>query len=73
MIKAGTSSSDAECGKKSSNVTAIVVGVLAVFLLSLAVTALLVYFLYCKNKMHSAKGEDNGFLLIYSFILSAQS
>ena len=47
LIKAGTSSSDAECREKSSSVTAIVVGVLAVFL-SLAVIALGVRLLYCK-------------------------
>ena len=68
LIKAGNSSSDAECGKKSSSVTAVVVCVLAVFLLP--VTALLVCSHYCKIKMYSTKGEDNGFplnVLIYSF------
>ncbi|XP_072222527.1 tumor necrosis factor receptor superfamily member 14-like isoform X1 [Leuresthes tenuis] len=49
LIKAGNSSSDAECGEKSSNVTA-TVGVLAVFLLLLVIT-LCICLCFCKKKI----------------------
>ncbi|XP_035998081.1 tumor necrosis factor receptor superfamily member 14-like [Fundulus heteroclitus] len=41
LIKAGTTSADAECGEKSSNITGIVIGVLVVFLVAAAIVFVL--------------------------------
>jgi len=68
LIKAGNSSSDEECGEKSSNVTAVVVGVLAGVFLILLIT-LCIGLCYCKKKIQFKRGVK-GVRTIETFLLN---
>uniref|UniRef100_A0A3P8TGA7 TNFR-Cys domain-containing protein n=1 Tax=Amphiprion percula TaxID=161767 RepID=A0A3P8TGA7_AMPPE len=60
LIKAGTASTDAECGEKSSNVTVAVIIICVLLLVFLLISAGLVYWFYFrKKKMFFRPGEDD--------------
>uniref|UniRef100_A0A3B4YVH6 TNFR-Cys domain-containing protein n=1 Tax=Stegastes partitus TaxID=144197 RepID=A0A3B4YVH6_9TELE len=58
LIKAGTASSDAECGEESSNVPAAVT--IPVLLFLFICVGLVLFFYFKKKKAHLKLGEDDG-------------